>query len=83
MGLMYGRLVENIVASLTIHYKGWKSIYFNPERKPFIDVAQMTLEKVVQRLVSDFSFSNSGANCVYVALLRYSSLSSLLYLMFL
>lgn len=43
MGLIYGCLVEDIVTGLCIQYKGWRSMYFNPERKSFLGIAPTTL----------------------------------------
>ncbi|KAH7545398.1 cellulose synthase-like protein E6 [Ziziphus jujuba] len=43
MGLKYGCPVEDILTGLSIHYRGWKSVYFNPERPGFLGVAPVTL----------------------------------------
>nr|POE46283.1 cellulose synthase-like protein e6 [Quercus suber] len=43
MGLKYGCPVEDIVTGLAIQCRGWRSIYFNPERKGFLGVAPATL----------------------------------------
>ena len=43
MGLKYGCPVEDIVTGLAIQCRGWRSIYFNPERKAFLGVAPTTL----------------------------------------
>ncbi|KAE8684051.1 Cellulose synthase-like protein E1 [Hibiscus syriacus] len=43
MGLKYGSIVENILTGLSIQCRGWRSIYFNPERKAFLGVAPKTL----------------------------------------
>ncbi|KAF8391685.1 hypothetical protein HHK36_023994 [Tetracentron sinense] len=43
MGLMYGCLVEDIITGLAIQCRGWKSIYFNPDRKSFLGLAPTTL----------------------------------------
>uniref|UniRef100_A0A5B7B305 Putative cellulose synthase-like protein E6 isoform X1 n=1 Tax=Davidia involucrata TaxID=16924 RepID=A0A5B7B305_DAVIN len=48
MGLKYGCPVEDVITGLSIQCRGWKSIYFNPERKGFVGVAPTTL---VQTLV--------------------------------
>ncbi|GLU23969.1 hypothetical protein SLE2022_399430 [Rubroshorea leprosula] len=44
MGLVYGCPVEDIVTGLTIQCRGWKSIYYNPEREAFLGVAPTTLD---------------------------------------
>ncbi|KAF8023277.1 hypothetical protein BT93_F0698 [Corymbia citriodora subsp. variegata] len=43
MGLKYGCPVEDVLTGLAIHYRGWRSIYFNPQRKGFLGVAPTTL----------------------------------------
>jgi cellulose synthase/poly-beta-1,6-N-acetylglucosamine synthase-like glycosyltransferase len=43
MGLKYGCLVEDVITGLAIQCRGWRSIYFNPERKGFLGVAPTTL----------------------------------------
>ncbi|KAL6200636.1 hypothetical protein ACLB2K_030417 [Fragaria x ananassa] len=44
MGLIYGCPVEDIVTGLAIQCRGWKSVYYNPERPSFVGVAPNTLE---------------------------------------
>lgn len=44
MGLIYGCPVEDIVTGLAIQCRGWKSVYYNPERPSFLGVAPNTLE---------------------------------------
>lgn len=44
MGLVYGCPVEDIVTGLTIQCRGWKSIYYCPNRESFLGVAPNTLE---------------------------------------
>ncbi|XP_061337624.1 cellulose synthase-like protein E6 [Gastrolobium bilobum] len=44
MGLVYGIPVEDIATGLAISCRGWKSIYYNPERKAFMGVAPTTLD---------------------------------------
>ncbi|CAN6559037.1 unnamed protein product [Malus baccata var. baccata] len=44
MGLMYGCPVEDIVSGLAIQCRGWKSIYYNPERKGFLCISPNTLD---------------------------------------
>ena len=43
MGLKYGCPVEDTLTGLSIQCRGWKSIYFTPERKAFLGVAPTTL----------------------------------------
>ncbi|KAL4379526.1 hypothetical protein GQ457_02G031090 [Hibiscus cannabinus] len=43
MGLKYGCPVEDIITGLSIQCRGWRSIYFNPERKAFLGVVPKTL----------------------------------------
>ncbi|XP_057765098.1 cellulose synthase-like protein E6 [Salvia miltiorrhiza] len=43
MGFKYGCPVEDVVTGLSIKCKGWRSIFFNPERKGFLGVAPATL----------------------------------------
>ncbi|KAA8537264.1 hypothetical protein F0562_027049 [Nyssa sinensis] len=43
MGLKYGCPVEDVITGLAIQCRGWKSMYFNPERKGFVGVAPTTL----------------------------------------
>ncbi|KAJ7960953.1 Cellulose synthase [Quillaja saponaria] len=38
-GLVYGCPVEDIVTGLTIQCRGWKSVYYNPNKKAFLGVA--------------------------------------------
>uniref|UniRef100_A0A5B7BN89 Putative cellulose synthase-like protein E6 n=1 Tax=Davidia involucrata TaxID=16924 RepID=A0A5B7BN89_DAVIN len=47
MGLKYGFPVEDIVTGLSIQCRGWKSMYFNPERKGFVGVAPTTLQQAL------------------------------------
>ncbi|CAH9087413.1 unnamed protein product [Cuscuta epithymum] len=45
MGLVYGCPVEDIVTGLTIQCRGWKSVYYNPnKRASFLGIAPNTLE---------------------------------------
>lgn len=57
MGLKYGCLVEDVVTGLSIECKGWKSVYFNPEKKAFLGVAPITL---AQALVQDKRWSEGN-----------------------
>ncbi|KAI6691737.1 hypothetical protein NL676_019447 [Syzygium grande] len=43
MGLKYGCPMEDVFTGFTIQCGGWRSIYFNPERKGFLGVAPTTL----------------------------------------
>ncbi|KAL0310937.1 UNVERIFIED_CONTAM: Cellulose synthase-like protein E1 [Sesamum angustifolium] len=47
MGLKYGCPVEDVITGLSIHCRGWKSMYFNPERKGFLGVAGTTLDQTL------------------------------------
>nr|APR63590.1 cellulose synthase-like protein E1 [Populus tomentosa] len=47
MGLKYGCPVEDVITGLSIQCKGWKSAYFNPERKAFLGLAPTTLPQVL------------------------------------
>ncbi|KAH7861772.1 hypothetical protein Vadar_030743 [Vaccinium darrowii] len=44
MGLVYGCLVEDIITGLKIQCRGWKPVYYNPERLAFLGVAPNTLD---------------------------------------
>lgn len=43
MGLKYGCPVEDVITGLSIKCNGWKSVYYNPERKGFLGVAPTSL----------------------------------------
>ncbi|XP_058200271.1 cellulose synthase-like protein E1 isoform X1 [Rhododendron vialii] len=43
MGLKYGCLVEDVITGLSIQCRGWRSVYYNPERKAFLGLAPTTL----------------------------------------
>lgn len=47
MGLKYGCPVEDVITGLSIQCQGWKSVYYNPERKAFLGVAATTLPQVL------------------------------------
>ncbi|KAJ9182509.1 hypothetical protein P3X46_006496 [Hevea brasiliensis] len=47
MGLKYGCPVEDVITGLSIQCKGWKSAYFNPERKAFLGVTATTLPQTL------------------------------------
>ncbi|KAH6775830.1 cellulose synthase like E1 [Perilla frutescens var. hirtella] len=66
MGLKYGCPVEDVITGLSIQCRGWKSIYFNPQRKAFLGIAATTLDQILvqhkrwsegdlQILLSDYS----------------------------
>ncbi|XP_024022113.1 cellulose synthase-like protein E6 isoform X1 [Morus notabilis] len=42
-GLMYGCAAEDILTGLVIQCRGWRSVYFCPERKGFLGAAPTTL----------------------------------------
>lgn len=49
MGLQYGCAVEDVITGLSIKCRGWKSVYYNPQRRAFLGVAPTTLpEALVQ-----------------------------------
>ncbi|KAI8524878.1 hypothetical protein RHMOL_Rhmol13G0183800 [Rhododendron molle] len=43
MGLKYGCPVKDVITGLSIQCRGWRSVYYNPERKAFLGVAPTTL----------------------------------------
>ncbi|KAL8509775.1 hypothetical protein ACS0TY_016839 [Phlomoides rotata] len=47
MGLKYGVPVEDVIRGLSIQCRGWKSIYFNHERKGFLGVSTTTLDQTL------------------------------------
>ncbi|XP_030491014.2 cellulose synthase-like protein E1 isoform X1 [Cannabis sativa] len=47
MGLMYGCLVEDMLTGLVIQCRGWRSVYYSPERKAFLGAAPTTLLQVL------------------------------------
>lgn len=47
IGLQYGCPVEDVITGLTIQCRGWKSAYYNPERKAFLGVAPTTLPQTL------------------------------------
>ncbi|KAH9652369.1 cellulose synthase-like protein E1 [Citrus sinensis] len=44
MGLVYGCAAEDVVTGLTIQCRGWKSMYFKPNKPAFLGVAPVTLD---------------------------------------
>ncbi|CAL5345504.1 unnamed protein product [Camellia sinensis] len=57
MGVKYGFPGEDIVTGLSIQCRGWKSIYFNPEKKGFLGVAPTTL---LQALIQQKRWSEAN-----------------------
>ncbi|KAM7504311.1 hypothetical protein LguiB_003215 [Lonicera macranthoides] len=47
VGLKYGCPVEDVITGLSIQCKGWKSVYYNPERAGFLGLAPTTLEQTL------------------------------------
>ncbi|XP_031259760.1 cellulose synthase-like protein E1 [Pistacia vera] len=47
IGVQYGCPVEDVITGLTIQCRGWKSVYYNPERKAFLGVAPTTLPQTL------------------------------------
>ncbi|KAK6917890.1 Cellulose synthase [Dillenia turbinata] len=43
MGVKYGTPIEDIITGLSIQCKGWKSIYYHPERESFVGLVPTTL----------------------------------------
>ena len=57
MGLKYGCPLEDVISGLAIQCRGWRSIYFNPERKGFLGVAPITL---LDSLIQQKRWSEGG-----------------------
>ncbi|XP_056162140.1 cellulose synthase-like protein E1 isoform X2 [Syzygium oleosum] len=66
MGLKYGCPVEDVITGLSIQYRGWRSVYFNPRRNAFLGVAPTTL---LQLLVQHKRWSEGDFQ---ILLSRYS-----------
>ncbi|KAF7815985.1 cellulose synthase-like protein E1 [Senna tora] len=66
MGLLYGCAVEDVITGLCIQCRGWKSVYYNPERKAFLGFAPTTLP---QTLIQHKRWSQGGFQ---VLLSKYS-----------
>ncbi|GAB4858138.1 glycosyltransferase 2 [Ancistrocladus abbreviatus] len=47
MGMKYGIAVEDIVTGLVIQCRGWRSVYFNPERLAYMGLAPTTLAQAL------------------------------------
>ncbi|KAK4753056.1 hypothetical protein SAY87_021854 [Trapa incisa] len=43
VGLKYGCPVEDVITGLAIKCRGWKSVYYNPQREAFLGLAPTTL----------------------------------------
>ena len=44
MGLVYGCPSEDVLTGLTIQCRGWKPVYYNPQREAFLGVAPIRLD---------------------------------------
>ena len=44
MGLIYGSITEDVITSLKIHGRGWKSVFFSPKTPAFLGCAPMSSE---------------------------------------
>lgn len=69
VGLKYGSPVEDVITGLSIQCNGWKSVYFNPQRRGFLGVAPVTLEQV---LIQHKRWSEGD---LQILLSRYSPIS--------
>ncbi|KAL5718910.1 hypothetical protein ACHQM5_011764 [Ranunculus cassubicifolius] len=47
MGLKYGCPVEDVITGISIHCRGWKSVYYNPKRVGFLGMAPNTLTQTL------------------------------------
>ncbi|WOL17496.1 cellulose synthase-like protein E6 [Canna indica] len=47
IGIKYGCIVEDVVTGWSIQMNGWKSIYFNPQRKGFLGISPTTLAQLL------------------------------------
>ncbi|KAK4588671.1 hypothetical protein RGQ29_019614 [Quercus rubra] len=69
IGVKYDSAVEDVLTGLAIQCRGWRSIYFSPERKGFLGVAPTTLlQSLVQhRRWSDGDFQIfASRHCPFV-----------------
>ncbi|KAK7278919.1 hypothetical protein RJT34_23958 [Clitoria ternatea] len=66
MGSRYGCLVEDVITGLSIQLQGWKSVYYNPQRKGFFGIAPITLLQILVQqkrwAVGDFQILLSKYN---------------------
>ncbi|KAF3329495.1 cellulose synthase-like protein E6 isoform X1 [Carex littledalei] len=69
VGLKYGCPVEDVITGLSIQCNGWKSVYFNPQRRGFLGVAPVTLEQI---LIQHKRWSEGN---LQILLSRYSPVS--------
>ncbi|XP_030491027.2 cellulose synthase-like protein E6 isoform X3 [Cannabis sativa] len=65
MGVMYGCLVEDVLTGLVIQCRGWRSVYYNPEKKAFLGAAPTTL---LQTLVQHKRWAEG---CLQIFLSKY------------
>ncbi|VFQ66717.1 unnamed protein product [Cuscuta campestris] len=68
IGLKYGCPVEDVLTGISILCKGWKSVYFSPEREAFLGVTTTTLG---QALVQHKRWSEGDLQILFS---RYSPL---------
>ncbi|KAI3673885.1 hypothetical protein L6452_40015 [Arctium lappa] len=47
IGLKYGCPVEDVITGLSIHCRGWKSVFYNPKREAFLGVAATTVDQIL------------------------------------
>ncbi|XP_027335305.1 cellulose synthase-like protein E1 isoform X2 [Abrus precatorius] len=66
MGLLYGCSVEDVITGLSIQCKGWKSVFYNPQRRAFLGVAPTTLPET---LIQHKRWSEGG---FHILLSKYS-----------
>ncbi|KAG6641948.1 hypothetical protein CIPAW_09G109200 [Carya illinoinensis] len=73
VGLKYGCPVEDVLSGLAIHCRGWRSIYFNPERKGFLGLPPTTL---LQSLVQHQRRSEVPSLCLLRGISLFPKISS-------
>ncbi|KAG6661815.1 hypothetical protein CIPAW_03G201000 [Carya illinoinensis] len=73
MGLKYGCPVEDVITGLAIQCRGWRSIYFNPERKGFLGLAPTTL---LQTLIQHRRWSEVPSLCLLSGIPLFPKISS-------
>ncbi|KAL4566923.1 hypothetical protein LXL04_031049 [Taraxacum kok-saghyz] len=47
IGLKYGCPVEDVITGLSIHCRGWKSVFYNPKRNAFLGVSATSLDQTL------------------------------------
>ncbi|XP_006647822.2 cellulose synthase-like protein E2 [Oryza brachyantha] len=47
MGVRYGCPLEDVITGLQIQCRGWKSVYYNPERRGFLGMASTSLGQIL------------------------------------